>query len=71
MGQAHLSRSAPGSYEADDFFSVPEDNPLKGFVQAADEAASEAGDPEQAPLALVGKRLNLDLKRLSDEERKR
>ena len=29
----------------DDFFSVPEDNPLKGFLQAADEAASEDGDP--------------------------
>ena len=37
----------------DDFFSVPEDNPLKGFLQAADEAASEDGDPEQASLAFI------------------
>ena len=37
----------------DDFFSVPEDNPLKGFLQAVDEAASEDGDPEQASLAFI------------------
>ena len=54
----------------DDFFSVPEDNPLKGFLQAADEAASEDGDPEQASLAFICKRLKLNLKKLSEEEKK-
>ena len=54
----------------DDFFSVPEDNPLKGFLQAVDEAASEDGDPEQASLAFICKRLKLNLKKLSDEEKK-
>ena len=54
----------------DDFFSVPEDNPLKGFLQAADEAASEDGDPEQAPLAFICKRLKLNLKKLSEDEKK-
>ena len=54
----------------DDFFSVPEDNPLKGFLQAVDEAASEDGDPEQASLAFICKRLKLNLKKLSDEGKK-
>ena len=31
----------------DDFFSVPEDNPLKDFLQTADEVASEDGDPDR------------------------
>ena len=54
----------------DDFFSVPEDNPLKGFLQAVDEAASEDGDPEQASLAFICKRLKLNLKKLSEDEKK-
>ena len=54
----------------DDIFSVPEDNPLKGFLQAVDEAASEDGDPEQASLAFICKRLKLNLKKLSDEGKK-
>ena len=54
----------------DDFFSVPEDNPLKGFLQAADEAASEDSDPEQASLAFICKRLKLNYGKLSEEERK-
>ena len=54
----------------DDFFSVPEDNPLKGLLQAADEAASEDSDPEQASLAFICKRLRLNYKKLSEEERK-
>ena len=44
----------------DDFFSVPEDNPLKGFLQAADEAASEDSDPDKASLAFICKRLKLN-----------
>ena len=40
----------------DDFFSVPEDNPLKGLLQAADEAASPDSDPDKAALKrLAGK----------------
>ena len=54
----------------DDFFSVPEDNPLKGFLQAVDEAASPDSDPEQASLAFICKRLQLNLKKLSAEETK-
>ena len=54
----------------DDFFSVPEDNPLKGLLQAADEAAREDSDPEQASLAFICKRLKLNLKKLSEEEKK-
>ena len=56
--------------DEDSFFSVPEDNPLKGFLQAADEAASEDGDPEQASLAFICKRLKLNLKKLSEDEKK-
>ena len=52
----------------DDFFSVPEDNPLKGFLQTADEAAREDSDPEQASLAFICKRLRLNLRKLSEEE---
>ena len=54
----------------DDFFSVPEDNPLKGLLQAVDEAASEDCDPEQASLAFICKRLRLNYKKLSEEEKK-
>lgn len=54
----------------DDFFSVPEDNPLKGLLQAADEIASPDSDPEQAALAFICKRLKLNYKKLSDEEKK-
>ena len=54
----------------DDFFSVPEDNPLEDFLQTVDEAASPDSDPEQAALAFICKRLKLNLKKLSEEEKK-
>ena len=54
----------------DDFFSVPEDNPLEDFLQTADEVASEGSDPEQASLAFICKRLRLNYKKLSEEEKK-
>ena len=54
----------------DDFFSVPEDNPLEDFLQAAEETASPDSDPEQAALAFICKRLKLNLKKLSEEEKK-
>ena len=54
----------------DDFFSVPEDNPLKGFLQAVDETVSEDSDPETASLMFICKRLKLNFKKLSDEEKK-
>lgn len=44
----------------DDFFSVPEDNPLKELLQAADETVSEDSEPEQASLAFICKRLRLN-----------
>ena len=54
----------------DDFFSVPEDNPLEDFLQTAEETASPDSDPEQASLAFICKRLRLNYKKLSEEEKK-
>ena len=54
----------------DDFFSVPEDNPLEDFLQAAEETASPDSDPEQAALAFICKRLKLNLMKLPQEEKK-
>ena len=54
----------------DDFFSVPEDNPLKDFLQTAEETASEDSDPEQVAMAFICKRLKLNYKKLSEEEKK-
>ena len=54
----------------DDFFSVPEDNPLEDFLQTVDETANPDSDPEQAALAFICKRLKLNLKKLSEEEKK-
>ena len=54
----------------EDFFSVPEDNPLKGLLEAATENASPDSDPEQASLAFICKRLRLNFKKLSGEEKK-
>ena len=34
----------------DDFFSVPEDNPLEDFLQTAEETVREGSDPEQAAM---------------------
>ena len=34
------------SYHKDDFFSVPEDNPLEDFLQTAEETTREDSDPE-------------------------
>ena len=53
-----------------DFFSVPEDSPLEDFLQAAEETAREDSDPEQAALAFICKRLKLNYKKLSEEEKK-
>ncbi len=52
-----------------DFFSVPEDNPLKGLLQAADEAASPHGDPEKVSLVFICKRLRLNYGKLSGEDK--
>lgn len=54
----------------DDFFSVPEDNPLKGLLQAAEEADDKSSDMEQVSMAFICKRLKLNLKKLSEEEKK-
>ena len=52
-----------------DFFSVPEDNPLKGLLQAADEAASLDGDSEKVSLVFICKRLRLNYGKLSGEDK--
>ena len=54
----------------DDFFSVPEDNPLEDFLQTAEETATTDSDPEQAAMAFICKRLKLNYAKLSDEEKK-
>jgi len=54
----------------DDFFSVPEDNPLEDFLQAAEAASTPGSDPEQAAMAFICKRLKLNYGKLSEEERK-
>ena len=54
----------------DDFFSIPEDNPLEDFLQTAEETAKEDSDPEQAAMAFICKRLKLNYKKLSEEEKK-
>ena len=70
--QQDISKIALDLREAhkDDFFSVPEDNPLEDFLQTVDEAASSDSDPEQAALAFICKRLKLNFKKLSEEEKK-
>ena len=54
----------------EDFFSVPEDNPLEDFLQTIEETTKEESDPEQAALVFICKRLRLNFKKLSDEEKK-
>ena len=54
----------------DDFFSVPEDNPLEDFLQTAEETTREDSDPEQAAMAFICKRLKLNYGKLSEEEKK-
>ena len=54
----------------EDFFSVPEDNPLEDFLPTIEEPAKEDSDPEQAALVFICNRLKLNLKKLSDEEKK-
>lgn len=54
----------------DDFLSVLETNPLKGFIEAADEETSPDSDPEKASLAFICKRLRLNFGKLTAEERK-
>ena len=47
-------------------FTASRRTPLKGFLQAT----GEDGDPEQASLAFICKRLKLNYKKLSEEEKK-
>ena len=54
----------------DDFFSVPEDNPLEDLLQTAEETASPDSDREQAAMAFICKRLKLNYGKLSEEEKK-
>ena len=70
--QQDISKIALDLREAhkDDFFSVPEDNPLEDFLQTADEVASPDSDPEQAAMAFICKRLKLNYGKLSEEEKK-
>ena len=60
--QQDINKTALDLREAhkDDFFSVPEDNPLKDFLQTAEETASLDSDPEEAAMAFICKRLKLN-----------
>ena len=73
MIQQDINKIALDLREAhkDDFFSVPEDNPLEDFLQTAEEAAkAQDSDPEQAAMMFICKRLKLNYGKLSEEERK-
>ena len=52
----------------DDFFSVPEDNPLEDFWQAAKKTAKEGSDSKQAVMAFICKWLKLNGGKLLEEE---
>ena len=52
-----------------DFFSVPEDNPLKDFLQTAEETAKKDSDPERASLVFICKRLRLNYGKLNGEDK--
>ena len=62
VSYTHLNKIAFDLREAhkNDFFSVPEDNPLEDFLQTAEETAREDSDPEQAAMAFICKRLKLN-----------
>ena len=72
MIQQDINKIALDLREAhkDDFFSVPEDNTLEDFLQTAEETAKEDSDPEQAAMMFICKRLKLNYKKLSEEEKK-
>lgn len=53
----------------DDFFSVPEDNPLKGLLQAAEEVDDKGSDMEQVSMAFICKRLRLNYGKLNGEDK--
>ena len=54
----------------DDFYSVPEDNPLQGLFKMVEEAGKPDSDPEQSALMFICKRLRLNYGKLSEEEKK-
>ena len=53
----------------DDFFSVPEDNPLEDFLQTVEETTSPDSDPEKASLMFICKRPRLNYGKLSGEDK--
>ena len=69
--QRDINRIALDLREAhkNDFFSVPEDNPLKDFLQTAEETAQKDSDPEQAAMMFICKRLRLNYGKLSGEDK--
>ncbi len=47
-----------------------EGNPLEDFLQATEETTGPGSGPEQVAVAFICKRLKLNYKKLSEEERK-
>ena len=70
MSDTQLRQLITAHIDEDDFFSVPEDNPLKEMLETAGEIVSQDSDTEQAYLAFICKRLKLNFRKLSVEERK-
>ena len=70
--QQDINRIALDLREAhkDDFFSIPEDNPLEELIQTAEEIANPDSDPEQAAMMFICKRLRLNYGKLSADEKK-
>lgn len=54
----------------DDFYSVPEENPLEDFLQTADEMESPDSDFAQASVLFICKRLKLNYSKLTVDETK-
>lgn len=57
----------PPAYHINEMFSLRMEADV---MQTADEAASENSDPEQASLVFICKRLRLNFKKLSEEEKR-
>ena len=70
MSDTQLRQLITAHIDEDEFFSVPEDNPLKEMLETAGEIVSQDSDTEQAYLAFICKRLKLNFRKLSVEERK-
>ena len=54
----------------DDFFSIPEDNPLEDILQGIDKSAHPDNDSDKVSLIFICKRLRLNYSKLTDEDKR-